>query len=162
MGYDPLEWLKEDSASAEPEAEIEVAQAAEADSAEAQPGAEEPALDAAPEAPQEEPEIEAEAEAPAEPLEAQGDAALLDLQSSLQIMDVALLKPQLEERLGKLKEITLRADEDIAVDGAGMQLLLAFVQQAKSDGVTLQWETLPAPIVEAARLLNTEQVLLAD
>ena len=86
---------------------------------------------------------------------------MLDLQNSLQIMDVALLKPKMEQSLAELKTVTLRADEDIAVDGAGMQLLLTFVQQAKQDGITLQWEELPAPIVEAARLLDTEQVLLA-
>ena len=68
----------------------------------------------------------------------------------------------MEESLTNLKEITLRADGDIAVDGAGIQLLLGFVQQAQNDEVKLQWESLPGSIIEAVRLLNAEQVLLGQ
>ena len=127
MGYDPLEWLKEDSASATPETTAE-------------PMIEEP--------------VAATEEVSSDPV--------LDLETSLQIMDVALLKPRLEESLNNLKEITLRADSDITVDGAGIQLLLAFVKQAETNGVKLQWESLPTPIAEAANLLNAKQILLSD
>lgn len=137
MGYDPLEWLREESGSStqgEPPVELPVA------------AQESPAPAPPTEA------VTAAAEAPLDPV--------LDLGSSLQIMDVAQLKPRLEEYLQKLKEITLRADEGLMIDGAGMQLLLAFVLQAQHDGVRLRWESLPPPLVEAARLLACEQVLL--
>ena len=77
-------------------------------------------------------------------------------------MDVALLKPRLQESLNAKSPITLQADANIVVDGAGMQLLLAFVQQAKTNEIALQWEELPPPIAEAANLLNAEQVMLLD
>ena len=152
MGYDPLEWLKGESESPSPEAPVEPPETHDA-------VAESP-IDTSPVS--EEAPAEQVAEEPVETPDEASTDTVLDLESSLQVMDVAILKPRLEESLKKLKEITLRADQDIVVDGAGIQLLLAFVKQAQTNGVKLQWETLPPPIAEAAKLLNTEQVLLRD
>ncbi len=156
MGYDPLEWLKEENSGDSNEAAMEPEPA--------ENNTEESVIEAHSDAPviSEEASSEPEIEEPAETVQEPGNDPVFDFQQSLQIMDVAILKPQLEEALTKLKDITLRADPDITVDGAGMQLLLAFVQQAASSGVALQWEALPSPISEAAKLLNTEQVLLPD
>ena len=68
----------------------------------------------------------------------------------------------LQEFLKTQSEITLRADPSIAVDGAGIQLLLGFVTQAKLNKIKLHWEDIPAAITEAAKLLNTEQVVLLE
>ena len=154
MGYDPLEWLKEESASASPEAPDEQAP----DTATTPPQA----VQAEEAVVIEEAVAEAVVDEPAETPEVTSTDPVLDFETSLQIMDVALLKPRLEESLAQLKEITLRADQDIVIDGAGIQLLLAFVKQAQTNGVKLQWEMLPPPIAEAAKLLNAEQIMLND
>ncbi|MDH5572889.1 MAG: hypothetical protein OEY89_14075 [Gammaproteobacteria bacterium] len=87
---------------------------------------------------------------------------ILDFKSSLQIMDAAQLKPQLQNIVETRSTITLRADPDITVDGAGIQLLLGFVNQAKINRIKLHWEVIPAPIIEAAKLLNTHQVVMLE
>lgn len=83
----------------------------------------------------------------------------LDLASSLQIMDVAQLKVRMLESLNSCSNITLRAAPDITIDAAGIQLLLAFAHQAQSNKVTLRWDALPVAIIEAAKLLDTPQLV---
>ena len=173
MGYDPLEWLKEESSDSAPDAVAEEPYVESSDNASdlaTAPPSVENASDhevnvedlPADDATTQEGEKTVEEGAAAEPsAETPDDGPVLDLMGSLQIMDVALLKPRLEEILGKHNEITLRAEPDIVVDGAGLQLLLAFVEQARENEVKLQWEEIPPPLLEAIKLLNTEALTLA-
>lgn len=157
MGYDPLEWLKGDGDSDSPEkpgGHVVEASTTAQDPVEVTEPAEATAEVTY--------EQHAEDNREEEVQTVTKDDQILDLETSLQIMDVAILKPKMQKILNSLKEITLRADQNIVVDGAGMQLLLAFVKQASTSDIKLQWEELPPSISEAAKLLNTEQVMLLN
>lgn len=168
MGYDPLEWLKEDNAdNVVPESDARAnhhdAEAASQESPSADmlvAGSETEAAESS----IEETTAETTEETPDETADttANNPAEIFDFGTSLQIMDVAQLKPRLEQALQLGLPLTLNADADLHIDGAGVQLLFAFVQQAREQGISLHWQEVPAALEEAATLLNAEAIILKN
>jgi len=77
----------------------------------------------------------------------------IKLQSELNIRQVAELKEQLNNALSA-DNIVLDASAIEVVDAAGLQLLLAFIQQARLKNITIQWGDLSEGFLNAAKLMG--------
>jgi len=77
----------------------------------------------------------------------------IKLQSELNIRQVAELKEQLNNALSA-GDIVLDASAIEVVDAAGLQLLLAFIQQARLKNITIQWGDLSDSFLNAVKLMG--------
>lgn len=82
------------------------------------------------------------------------------LGTMLEVSMAAELYGRLAEALAEgVKAIELDGSELERVDGAGLQLLLAFMQEAERQQVDCSWAESPAMLVDAARLLGMDSAL---
>ena len=77
----------------------------------------------------------------------------IKLQSELNIRQVAELKELLSNALSA-DDIVLDASNVDMVDAAGLQLLLAFIQQARLKNTTVQWGELSESFLKAVKLMG--------
>jgi len=77
----------------------------------------------------------------------------IKLQSELNIRQVAELKEQLNNALSA-DDIVLDASAIEVVDAAGLQLLLAFIQQARLKNITIKWGDLSDGFLNAVKLMG--------
>jgi len=77
----------------------------------------------------------------------------IKLQSELNIRQVAELKEQLNNALSA-DDIVLDASAIEVVDAAGLQLLLAFIQQARLKNITIKWGDLSEGFLNAVKLMG--------
>ena len=75
-------------------------------------------------------------------------------EESFDITLVRDLYAQLQQARRAKQPVIIDAERVERVDTAVLQLLCAFVQDAKASGVTLQWRHPSAPVRQAARLLD--------
>jgi anti-anti-sigma regulatory factor len=135
IGFDPLAWMKGDSAPAEmvrePKAE---SHAPAATVSNRQPAVQEtkPAVQAPP-----------------------GSIALGD---SLTIEQVGAVHADLAGRLNE-KHLVLDAVSLTRIDTAGLQLLMAFIRDAEGRGARVEWRAPPPALRESARRIGLEGAL---
>ena len=122
-----------------------------------------------PETVEEEPPVEAakqeavEAEPEVEVAETAADSAtVFTFEDSLTISDVADLHQSLTEALSETGEIRLDGSEIRQADGAGMQLLAGFAQEAVKLHVPFKWLGASEELCEAATQLGLAKTLQLD
>ena len=78
---------------------------------------------------------------------------------SLDISGVGELHQQLSKALKAGRAVTLDASQVQRADAAGLQLLAAFCQSARSRGVTVTWRQPPEVFNQSASLLGLDDIL---
>ena len=84
---------------------------------------------------------------------------MLRLPATLGIAQVAELRRQFDESLNSDRPLAIEAAAVEQVDGAGLQLLLAFQRAAASAGRTPVWRKPSPRLMEAAVLLGLDGAL---
>lgn len=84
---------------------------------------------------------------------------VLHLPAQLGIADVAGFKPVLADALEGGRSVILDAAALEHVDGAGLQLLLAFHTAMHSAGRRMDWKSPPPALLEAAGLFGVRETL---
>jgi len=88
------------------------------------------------------------------------DKASFACGSDLNIQSASKLKARLEKTLEKqVKTYTLNASKVEKVDTAGLQLLIAFVEEAMSQGSEIQWQKPNDVFLNSTKLLGMQQQL---
>lgn len=87
-----------------------------------------------------------------------GEARIIDCPAQ---MDIAGVSPLYEflRSLGDESALVLKADEVERIDTATLQLLVAFVRDAKHRQVSVSWQSPTAIVYEAAGLLGVKNEL---
>jgi len=87
-----------------------------------------------------------------------GEARVIDCPTQ---MDIAGVSPlcELLRSLGDEQALVFKADEVERIDTATLQLLVAFVRDAKSRQVSVNWQSPSAVVYEAAGLLGVRNEL---
>ncbi|MDQ6969444.1 MAG: STAS domain-containing protein [Mariprofundus sp.] len=87
------------------------------------------------------------------------DAALdvsgdLVLEGSLGIAEVESMHQSLSQILDAHVDVTIQSESLSRVDAAGVQLIYAFVKEAKSRSISVKWESVSDTLVETATMLG--------
>jgi len=87
------------------------------------------------------------------------DAALdvsgdLVLEGSLGIAEVESMHQSLSQILDAHVDVTIQSEDLSRVDAAGVQLIYAFVKEAKSRSISVKWASLSETLVETATMLG--------
>lgn len=91
--------------------------------------------------------------------EADPSQAVIELPERLDIAGIAQFREHLATTMAVSREITLDGARLEQVDCAGMQLLVAFVADARAGGAALQWNNPSPPLTRAAQLLGLAGLL---
>lgn len=144
----PLE-AKQEAVEPEPVLAAEITSVLEAAADPAKPVIEEPVR--AEEPISDEPVVEQVVSAVEEPEMTDSSKSTIDLGESLTIRDVAEVYEQLvTESTATVDGFVLSAGELQQVDGAGLQMLTAFVREVEGRGATLSWSAASDPLTEGA------------
>ena len=141
IGHDPLAWLKDDAEDAEIIEEVKEEPAKPKKKA---------AKKAAP-----------KAEEKAQPVEEQTDDAdghVFEIQSVQDISSVAGLHDELKS-LFKHEKVILDGSNVDRIDAASLQLLFAFIQEAKINEVDVAWRSPSEAMTRSVNLLGMEEAL---
>ena len=155
IGFDPLAWMKADGT---PSPSNQPADAVTHAGAESE-------LEPTPEA--NEPNTLGESDsssdkdtAQSQPSTADDRNPISDLGDALTIQNAEHLRKKLEAILESAEEVLwLNTAELKSVDTAGLQLLGAFAQEARTRGKTVKWRNPPEVLVQGARRLDLEKIL---
>ena len=100
---------------------------------------------------------------PAATTEADADDGVLHMESSLTIADVDHCYTRLSGRLERGTAVVIDGGDLETVDGAGLQLLAAFVKEVGEQQLPLRWARVSEPLQRAAGVLGlTSALRLAD
>ena len=94
---------------------------------------------------------------PAEPVAV--DGGVLVLASSLTIADVGELQPQMATYLDRVDALQLDGAGVETIDGAGLQLLAAFVKELGSRSLAYRWNGASGTLLNAARQVGLSDLL---
>ncbi len=83
----------------------------------------------------------------------------LKLPQSLKIDVLDQCKPLLDEALAGGQSVAIDGGEVASIDYSGVQLMLAFVAELRSRGLSLSWEQTSEPLRAAAADLSAEHFL---
>jgi len=84
-------------------------------------------------------------------LDVSGD---LLLEGSLGIAEAEAMHQRLSQILDAHVDITIQSEDLSRVDAAGVQLMYAFVKEAKSRSITVKWASVSDALEEAATMLG--------
>lgn len=87
------------------------------------------------------------------------EGLILDLPAEITIQNVTQLKADWQMLIGQMPLLTIDAAAVQRIDTAGVQLLLAFVQEAEAKQSTIKWKDCPDPMLEVVDLLGLRQGL---
>lgn len=87
---------------------------------------------------------------------------VVHLPAQLGIASVAELKTVLTDALASGRPVTLDARAVEQIDGAGLQLLVAFHNAMQAIGQPMAWKHLPSALSEAAALFGVRKTLGLD
>jgi len=154
MGHDPLAWIaQEDAELSEPESVQEAAEALQQEVKEiAAEEAEE--MSDAPSSVQDEQESIQQAVALAE---SAATGHIIHLQGDVGIANAHALHEELNEALQQTSKITIQAKGLTHVDTAVVQLLYAFVRDAKKLDVDVQWNAVPESFLTTLSVLGLSE-----
>ena len=133
IGHDPLAWLKEDAEDAEIIEEVKEMPKAKKKAAKKKT---------------------AKSKAAAE----QAEDNVFELQSVQDISSVAELKEDLKG-LFKYEKVILDVSNVERIDTTSLQLLYAFIEEAKVNSLEIAWNSPSEAMTNSARLLGMEEVL---
>lgn len=91
-----------------------------------------------------------------------GGETILSLGDSLTIVGVAELHQKMATALESGKSLLLQGGEIKQIDGAGLQLLAAFIKEAMEIGVGIRWEGLSDTLQQNARRLGLNEILVKE
>lgn len=98
--------------------------------------------------------------AQSQPSTADDRIPISDLGDALTIQNAEHLREKLEAILKSAEEVLwLNIAELESVDTAGLQLLGAFAQEARTRGITVKWRNPPEVLVQGVRRLDLEKIL---
>lgn len=154
IGFDPLAWMK-DGAAEQPSAKTDAApKKAAAEQAAGQHRHREPSRDVREnDSATKAAKVSPDGDKPATP-SSDGGPATVVLGESLTIKDVGRLQDELKQALASSKGIALQAASVESVDAAGLQLLDALMQEARTRRVDVQWRDPSGVLVRGARTLG--------
>jgi len=81
----------------------------------------------------------------------------LVLEGSLGIAEAEAMHQQLSQILNAHVDVSIQSEDLSRVDAAGVQLLYAFVKEAKSRSVPLQWASVSDALLETATVLGVHE-----
>ena len=136
IGHDPLAWLKDDAEDAEIIEEVK-------------------------EKPKAKKKAAKKKTAKSKAAEAKVDENIFELQSVQDISAVADLHEELK-KLFKHEKVVLDVENVERIDTTSLQLLYAFIQEAKVNNVEVAWRSPSEAMTNSARLLGMEEALQLD
>ncbi len=171
MGFDPLEWLREEpetnesvapdeSPAAGPAAtEVEIDSTDQQLASEATPEAEFESVEVVGEAASAEGTAESYATESGTVQGNGGSETVIALPDGLHIANVGETYGRMVEAINAGGTVVIDFCDAEMIDGAGVQLLLAFVTQVQQNGMTLEWRQVPEAVKRDVALSGAQPAL---
>jgi len=156
MGHDPLAWITSEESEAESSVETTTTEVQEVAQEVVQEG-----IGKNTDAVVQDEEVEKVEKEPIHQAIALAEQAatghVITLEGDVGIANVNILHGELKEALQQSLKITIQANDLSHIDTTGVQVLYAFVREAKQSEIEVQWQNLPESFLKTVAVLGLSE-----